>query len=211
MSAFVELEHPRFRRAQRDIFIKRVVSDCMNHECKLVKEDGRKKLDACCQYGVDVDLSERDGIMKHAEQIRSLMNDHVKDRPWFKDEVKDDADFPSGKYVRTQTAQYAYGEGCIFLSHDLRGCAIHRASIEAGWDFHGIKPHVCRLFPLSYDSEAIVISDDYLDYSCAYDDDAPTLYQGYRGDLAAIFGDDLVRAMDEAEAKVSRGSLPVAL
>jgi len=207
MSAFIDIDHPRFRRVQRDIFVKRVVGDCMSHACALVKEGDRAKLDACCQYGVDVDLSEQRGILAHAEQIRSLLVDEVKDVPWFKDEVTEDADFPSGAYVRTRT----HADGCLFLAHDLRGCAIHRASIEAGWDFHGIKPHVCRLFPLSYDSEAIVISDDYADYSCAYDADAPTLYQVGRPDLAAIFGAELVAAMDAAERQVLSVRLPVAL
>ena len=207
MSAFIELDHPRFRRVQRDIFVMRVVGDCMSHDCALVKDGDRVKLDACCQYGVDVDLGEQKGILEHAEQIRSLLIDEVKDQPWFKDEVSEDKDFPSGAFVRTRT----HNDGCLFLSHDLRGCAIHRASIEAGWDFNGIKPHVCRLFPLSYDNESIVISDDYNDYSCAYDAEAPTLYQVGRPDLAAIFGEDLVAAMDAAEKRVVAGQLPVAM
>lgn len=207
MSAFIDIEHPRFRRVQRDIFIKRVVGDCMSHACALVKEGDKEKLDACCQYGVDVDLGEQKGILEHAEQIRDLLLPEVKDKPWFKEQISQDPDFPSGAFVRTHTHE----GGCLFLSHDLRGCAIHRASIEAGWDFHGIKPHVCRLFPLSYDSEAIVISDDYTDYSCAYDDDAPTLYQVGRPDLGAIFGAELVAAMDAAEKRVSAAQLPVAM
>ena len=207
MSAFIELDHPRFRRVQRDIFVMRVVGDCMSHDCALVKDGDRVKLDACCQYGVDVDLGEQKGILEHAEQIRSLLIDEVKDQPWFKDEVSEDKDFPSGAFVRTRT----HNDGCLFLSHALRGCAIHRASIAAGWDFNGIKPHVCRLFPLSYDNESIVISDDYTDYSCAYDAEAPTLYQVGRPDLAAIFGEDLVAAMDAAEKRVVAGQLPVAM
>jgi hypothetical protein len=90
----------------------------------------------------------------------------------------------------------------VFLSHDGRGCAIHRASIEGGWDFHGVKPHVCRLFPLSYDDEAIVLSDDYPDYSCTLDPMAPTVYRVGRDTLAAVFGADLVTALDAAEAAV---------
>lgn len=206
MAEFVSVDHPRFRRVQRDVFFSRVTPDCMNHQCSLVKDGGRLKLDACCQYGVDVDLSERDGILRHAEQLRGLLRDGAAQHPWFGDAVTEDADFPSGKYVRTNR----HGDGCIFLAHDGRGCAVHRASLEGGWDFHGIKPHVCRLFPLSYETDAIVISDDYDDYSCAYLADAPTLYQVARADLGAIFGDDLVRALDEVEAELlARPSLRV--
>ena len=66
----------------------------------------------------------------------------------------------------------------------------------------GTKPHVCRLFPLSYDSDSIVLSDDYADYSCARDPSAPTVYRVGRDALGDIFGADLVEAMDEAEERV---------
>ena len=46
------------------------------------------------------------------------------------------------------------------------------------------------------------MSDDYPDYSCAYEPGAPTLYRVARDAIADIFGDDLVRAMDAAEARV---------
>jgi len=180
------------------VFTCRVTPDCMNHTCKLLAHDNRTKLDACCQYGVDVDLTERDGILQHAPQIRALLIDQARDQPWFKEAITEDVDFPSGRYVRTTT----HGDGCVFLAHDRRGCAIHRASIEAGWDFRGIKPHVCRLFPLSYESDAIVLSDDYADYSCSLDSAAPSVYRVARDVLAELFGDALVAALDAAEAEV---------
>ena len=90
-----------------------------------------------------------------------------------------------------------------------RGCAIHRASLEQGWDFRGVKPSICRLFPLSYGEGTIVVSDDYPDYSCAYEDDAPTLYRVARDALADVFGAELVRAMDAAEARVLARQLKV--
>lgn len=198
MIEFIELAHPRFRRAQRDIFTVRVTADCMSHQCALLKEHGRVKLDACCQYGVDVDLGERDGILAHADELRSILRPAAAAQAWFSTEEKVDADFPSGRYVRTTT----HGDGCVFLAHDGRGCAVHRASIEGGWDFHGIKPHVCRLFPLSYDQQSIVLSDDYRDYSCSRDASAPSVYRVGRDGLAAIFGADLVTALDAAEATV---------
>jgi len=196
--AFVAVDHPRFRTAQRKVFVERVTHACMNHQCKLLKHDGRTKLDACCQYGVDADVAERDGILAHAPQIRSLLIPEVRDRAWFKDEVHEDADFPSGRYVRTAT----HDEGCLFLAHDHRGCAIHRASIEGSWDYRGIKPHVCRLFPLSYESDAIVLSDDYADYSCSLDESAPSVYRVARDVLEEIFGAALVAALDAVEAEI---------
>lgn len=203
VSARVPLGHPRFRWAQRDVFVRRVVPDCMVHECRLVRHGDRRKLDACCQYGVDVDVVERDRIQARAGEIARLLVPAAAAQPWFTGAEREDADFPSGRHVRTST----FGDGCVFLAHDGRGCAIHRAAIEGDWDMRGTKPHVCRLFPLSYDSESIVLSDDYADYSCAYDPAAPTVYRVGREALGDIFGAGLVAAMDEAEKTVQGASL----
>ena len=200
MIDLIDVAHPRFRRAERAIFVRQVVGDCMSHRCRFVADD-REKLDACCSYGADTDLAERDAILAHAHQIRPLLLPHAQAAPWFTDEVEDDADFPSGRHVRTAPL----GDGCVFLAHDGRGCAIHRAAFEQGWDFRGVKPHVCRLFPLTYDDESIVLSDDYSDYSCAFDPAAPTVYRVGRDTLADVFGADLVAALDAAEAEVLAG------
>jgi hypothetical protein len=66
------------------------------------------------------------------------------------------------------------------------------------------------LFPLSYGDGAIVVSDDYPDYSCAYEPTAPTLYRVARDTIAALFGQPLVVAMDAAEAKLHARRLPIA-
>ncbi|HEY4060165.1 MAG TPA: DUF3109 family protein [Kofleriaceae bacterium] len=192
------LNHPRFRNVDPAIFTQKLVADCMTHDCKMVdREPHLGKLDACCQYGCDVDLAERDAILARAEQIRPLLNADVKNVPWFGSEVEYDKDYPSGAVVRTEV----HNDGCLFLSHEKRGCAIHRASIEQGWDFHGVKPAICRLFPLSYEEDAIVIADEFPEYSCAHVD-GPSLYRISRDAIAAIFGEDLIVALDAVEAQV---------
>lgn len=194
----IELDHPKFRRAEIAVFTKRVVSDCMSYGCTIV-DGNKKKLDACCQYGCDVDLLERDAILAKADVIRPVLAPEVQNLPWF-DESKPekDPDVPSGTVVRTAV----HNDGCLFLTHDRRGCAIHRASLEQGWDFRGVKPTICRLFPLTYGDGAIMIAEDYVDYTCAFEPDAPTLYRVGRDALADIFGPELVVAMDAAEARV---------
>lgn len=189
------LEHDRFHWVERDLFLRHVVEDCMSHECRLVKEGHRRKLDACCQYGVDVDLAERDAILARAGELRALLRPDAAARPWFTSEERVDRDFPSGRHVRT----VRHGEGCVFLAHDGRGCAIHRAALAGGWDMRGVKPHVCRLFPASYDSDSILLSDDYSDYSCAGAAGTPTVYRVAREALGDIFGADLVLALDRVE------------
>lgn len=194
----IALDHPTYNRAEVAVFTRRVVADCMSHRCAM-HATHIEKLDACCQYGCDVDLTERDAILARAEQIRPVLAEAVRDLPWFDESnPEQDPDTPSGVVVRTAV----HGGGCLFLAHDRRGCAIHRASIEQGWDFRGVKPTICRLFPLTYGEGLIGVCEDYHDYSCAYDPDAPTLYRVAREALGDIFGADLVRAMDEAEARV---------
>jgi Fe-S-cluster containining protein len=195
--AFRALAHPRFRHVDLDIFTRTLVADCMTHQCKNL-EPHRDQLDACCQYGADVDVGERDKILAHAEQLRSLLRPQAATSPWFTEHEEIDQDYPSGRHVRTAVL----GLGCVFLAHDGRGCAIHRASIEGNWDFHGVKPNICRLFPLTYDHESILISDDYRDYSCAIQPGAPTLYRVQRSTLGAIFGAELVVALDAVEVSV---------
>ena len=190
----VALAHPRFRFVDKNIFVRRIVADCMTHACH-IRDEGRHMPDACCQYGADVDVGERDRIMARADELKQILRPAARDAAWFTTNEVVDADFPSGRHVRTAK----FGDGCVFLQHDARGCAIHRASIENNWDFRGVKPNICRLFPLSYDSESIVISDDYTDYSCAVLPDAPTLYRNGRDLLAELFGPELIAELDRHE------------
>jgi Fe-S-cluster containining protein len=209
---YVSVDHPRFRRVDRAIFVRRVVADCLSHQCCQIADEGvplathRPLLEACCQYGADTDLAERDAILARAASIRPLLDADAQVAPWFTTEIQVDPDYPSGEHVRTAT----FRGGCVFLAHDKRGCAIHRASLEQGWDFHGVKPHICRLFPLSYEGDAICISDDYLDYDCADAPGAPSLYRVGRDTLAAVFGPELVAALDTAEAAVGATPRPAA-
>lgn len=203
----VAIDHPRFRSVWTAIFTRRLAADCMTHHCTTV-ETGVERFDVCCQYGCDVDLREREAILAHGPAIRARLRAEVKDAPWFEAEEVADADYPSGKVVRSEVHDGA----CIFLAHDRRGCAIHRTALEDGWSMDGVKPAVCRLFPVSYQGDEIVIADEYPEYSCAHVD-GPTLYQLSRAAIGDIFGAELVTALDAAEAQVLGAAprrLPVA-
>lgn len=209
----VALDHPRFRTVDAAIFTRRLAPDCMVHRCTIVQDEDkaalahpRVKLDACCQYGCDVDLAEREQILARAGELRALLRPDAAAARWFDDDIVEDADYPSGKVVRTEVLD----GGCIFLAHDRRGCAIHRASLENGWDFRGVKPAICRLFPLSYEADAILIADEYPEYSCAHVE-GPTLYRITRETLGELFGAALVTALDAAEARVLAEPPPPAL
>lgn len=194
--SLVTVDHPRFLHAAAAIFTRQVVGDCMSHRCMMV-DTGAPKLDACCQYGCDVDLRERAAIEARAGDIRPLLRADVAHLPWFESELEYDPDYPSGAVVRTTVV----GGGCIFLAHDRRGCAIHRGSLEHGWDFRGVKPMICRLFPLSFESDTILLADEYPEYSCAYTG-GPSVYRAARDALGDAFGEELVRALDDAERRV---------
>jgi Fe-S-cluster containining protein len=193
---FVPLDHPRFQQVSAAIFTRRLAPDCMEHRCTMV-EHHQEKLDACCQYGCDVDLQERAKIVARTDEIRALLRPEAKDLPWFGTEEEVDPDYPSGKCVRTETL----AGGCIFLAHDKRGCAIHRAAIENSWDFRGTKPAICRLFPLTYERDWIGIAEEYEEYSCAHVD-GPTLYRITRELFGELFGQELVDALDRVERQV---------
>ncbi|MBA2538906.1 MAG: hypothetical protein H0V17_04660 [Deltaproteobacteria bacterium] len=193
---YVPLAHARFKHVSASIFTRKLAPDCMAHRCTMVDEH-REKLDACCQYGCDVDLGERAAILAKRDDIRALLRPEARDAEWFGTEEEVDPDYPSGKCVRTQTLD----GGCLFLAHDKRGCAIHRASLERGWDFRGIKPAICRLFPLTYDREWIEIAEEYAEYSCAHVE-GPSLYRLTRDIFAELFGEELVIALDHVERQV---------
>ncbi|MBE7452309.1 MAG: hypothetical protein HS111_26535 [Kofleriaceae bacterium] len=207
---YLSLSHDRFRRVERDVFVRRVVADCLSHACTMIADSGarldhpRPLLEACCQYGADADLAERDAILARRDDIARLLVPGARAAPWFGTAIEEDDDYPSGGAVRTGT----YEGGCVFLAHDRRGCAIHRAALEGGWDMHGVKPAIRRLFPLSYTEDLICISDDYEDYDCADAPGAPTLYRVARDTLGALFGAALVTALDEAEAAVGAAPRP---
>jgi len=203
----VSLDHPRFRSVSAAVFTRQLVADCMAHRCTMIPAH-TEKLDACCQYGCDVDLRERAAIEARGGEIRALLLPEVRDARWFDPEEEVDADYPSGRVVRTEVHE----GGCIFLAHDRRGCAIHRAALAGGWDLRGVKPAICRLFPLSYEGDTIMIAEEYPEYSCAHVE-GPTLYRLTRDTLAELFGEPLVAAMDAAEAQVLGAAprrLPVA-
>lgn len=207
----LRVDHPVVREVEAEIFIYRFAPDCMTHQCRCVP-GGAVRLDACCQYGADVDLFERDAILARAREVASVLPPPFQDPArWFDfSEAEEDPDAPSGTYIRTGLAEPREDGGCVFLEHDGRGCALHRAALEHGFDPASIKPAVCRLFPLSYGLGALGLSDDFHDYSCA-NHDGPTVYRLMRGTLAEVFGRDAVAALDRAERQVTRRRLPVAL
>jgi hypothetical protein len=200
----------RLRWVQPDIFTVRFTPDCMAHACQCRDEGDRPLLDACCQHGADVDLFEREAILARAAQVAGVLDPSVRDPAgWFDDSDPDEdhVAFPSGKAVRSAVV----GAGCVFLRHDARGCALHRAALQHGFAPEEIKPAVCRLYPLAYGDHTLWLSDDFNRYSCAGDALGPTVYRLMRAEITELFGRGVVRRLDQVERTLLGRRLPLAI
>jgi hypothetical protein len=130
---------------------------------------------------------------------------------WFDEsDPYEDDEYPSGTCVRTGMAGPGESSGCVFLQHDARGCALHRAALAHGFAAAEIKPAVCRLYPLAFGEGLIGLSDDFARYSCAGEPSGPTVYRLMRATLAEVFGVALVRRLDALERRLLGRRLPLA-
>ncbi|HEY0195831.1 MAG TPA: hypothetical protein VGC42_32175 [Kofleriaceae bacterium] len=201
---YLPLDHPKFKQVGVSVFTRRLAPDCMTHKCTTVATSVQRN-DVCCQYGCDVDLDEKARIDARADAVRARMRPEVQHAAWFEPEEYPDADYPSGAVVRSAT----HDGLCIFMAHDQRGCVLHRTALEEGWALGDIKPAICRLFPLSWMTDAIVVADEYLEYSCAHVE-GPTLYRLSRELIAELFGAELVAALDAVEPQALAMTVPPA-
>ena len=202
----------RLQRVEEDVFVRRFAPDCMRHACRCRDEGDRPLLDACCQHGCDVDLFEKAAILARKDWIAPILDPAFRDTTlWFDEsDPYDDPEYPSGTCVRTGRVTPDESSGCVFLQHDGRGCALHRAALAGGFAPDEIKPAVCRLYPLAFGEGLLGLSDDYSRYSCADDPSGPTLYRLMRPTLGSVFGAGIVRQLDTLERRVLGRRLPMA-
>ena len=214
--AYLRINHSILSFVDPDIFRFQFAADCMTHACRI--EDGAEDAydgscqqnDACCRYGCDVDLFERDRIMARAHLIAPVLRPELRDTArWFDESEPEESESPSGTVIRTGKQDVTREAGrCIFLGHDQRGCALHRAALESGFAPEEIKPVVCRLYPLSYGEGYLGLADDFDWYSCAHHD-GPSVYRVMRDTLLDVYGPDAVAALDEIEQQTLRRRLKV--
>lgn len=204
ISPLVQVDHPRFRWVEAAIFERRLVADCLTYNCKQ-RNEAKVRPDVCCQYGADVDSKERDSISAHRALITPLLRPGAQATAWFTGNEETDLDYPSGKRDRTVADE----NGCVFLRADGRGCAVHTALATAGLPLLGTKPMICRLYPITWDIDSLVLTEDYEDYQCAFEASAPTIYDVQRDTLADLFGQDVVAALDRVRDRRQRTKLPI--
>jgi Fe-S-cluster containining protein len=201
--AEIAIEHPRVRFVDRSLFSLSFVVDCRSHTCRCRDENDRARADACCQHGADLFPAEKLAILKRTAEIQSVLRPANRDPArWFdeREPGRDDDDEVDVIRVATNDPDDE-SSGCVFLEHSSgRGCGLHVAALAHGFDPAEIKPSVCRLYPLSLDRKRLVLSPDFDRYSCANAGEA-SIYQVMRETLRQLFDDELIRILDELEAR----------
>lgn len=180
---------PAVDRVDTAIFVRRYFMQCM--QCSYC-------FDSCCQYGVDVDAPNVERLRARADDLERYTG-VPRDR-WFTEAWTDDAEFPGGRHTRTRVQDGA----CVFRSRTARGCMIHSYALEAGLDYHELKPMVSVLFPVTFDGGLLHPSNEIEDRSLQCIDDGPSLYRGVRDEIAWYFGAGLVAELDGLEELSAR-------
>lgn len=170
------------------IFTRRYFTHCL--ECTFCH-------DACCVYGVDYDWRVRENLEAHAGALETFTG--IPKHRWFAESGTADATMPGGGSIRTATEAGA----CVFLNREARGCRIHAYALAAGVDYHDLKSIVDCLFPLTWEGQELVLSEEVLDSSLICLDTGPTVYRGVREELRFYFGDRLVVELDGIEAALT--------
>lgn len=181
---------PVIRAVDDAIFTRRYYARCM--ACGFCR-------DACCSHGVDVDEQVVRAILGQADRVEAVVG--ISRDDWFAGDPVRDPEVPGGAARRTSVRD-GY---CVFHDPRGRGCLLHGYAIATGQDYHTLKPMVSTLFPLTFESGTLVVSDELEDGTLVCAVNGPTAYGAVRGELAYYFGDEMV-----AELDVLAGTLDVA-
>jgi hypothetical protein len=177
---------PVIARVDAAVFVRRYFTHCMM--CAFCN-------DSCCAHGVDVDVVTVSRILAHANDIERATGT-TRDA-WFEPNFREDSEHPGGRFTRTRVADGR----CVFRRPNVRGCALHAWALDAGVDYHDVKPMVSALFPLTFDDGLLHASDEIEDGTLVCAGEGPTLYRGVRGELAHYFGDALTTELDALESR----------
>jgi len=156
------------------IFSKRYCTQCLDFSCA----------DACCCYGCQVDIVEKDRILVYAAELEPILG--ISPSGWFQKQIIRDADYPSGEAVRTRV----YNDRCVFYDYRLRGCFLHRFAIEKGMDRHLLKPMVCFLFPLAWEEGCLFVAGLLDELPCK--EQGVSVFEAQKEELKFYFGDAFV-------------------
>ena len=80
---------------------------------------------------------------------------------------------------------------------------LHSWALATGRDYHTFKPMVSTLFPVTFGSGSLVVSDELEDGSLVCGATGPTAYEAVRQELGYYFGDSLVKELDALASAIS--------
>ena len=200
---------PKLKRVDTAIFARRYFTNCL--DCTYCD-------DWCCSFGVDVDLENVERLKKHADGIEAFTG--IPRTQWLDGIHVPDPDYPGGGNQRTN----AVDGGCIFLDRGTssaprknwggRGCMLHRYALDAGIDYHEVKPLMSSLFPLSFEGGeggcTLRTAGEVEDEELVCLDEGPTIYRGGRNELLHYFGAEMIAELDALEASLPPAPTPAA-
>ena len=168
------------------IFTRKYFTHCMS--CRFCH-------DACCQYGVDVDLTHYEAIRAHADALEAYTG--IPRDLWFTEEWEASDDYPGGTSTRTQVVDGA----CVFLDRKGRGCKLHGYCLHEGIPYQELKSIIDCLFPLTVTDEVLAPADEVDDRTLVCVGTGETLYRGLRGEVKFYFGDVALAVLDRLESQ----------
>jgi len=150
--------------------------------------------DSCCSYGCPVDILEVERILLLRESIEKRTG--IASSGWFFPEPDVRPEFPSGKVLRTRV----YNNKCVFHNNQARGCHLHSLALETGRDPHLLKPMVCFLFPLTWDTSYLYVSE-FLDELPCKNWGFP-VYESQKDEIKTYLGTAFVNQMEGLQLEI---------
>lgn len=144
----------------------------------------------CCSYGCPVEPDEMGRILAYAGRLEPAVGRPVGE--WFEEKAEGAPDLLAGQRHDTRV----YNGKCVFFDCVLGGCHLHRLAVEMQLDVHWLKPMVCCLFPLTWESTRLVVSEFLDELPCR--DHGVSVFDAQKEDLGYFFGDDFVARLERA-------------
>lgn len=172
---------PVVRAVDPSIFSLRWTGGCM--QCGFC-------VDACCAFGVDVDLRALAAIDRDAPAIEALSG--TPRAAWFVEPPVADPEYPGGGYRRA----VVQNGRCVFHLRRGRGCALHARAIAVRRDYHEVKPFYSTIFPLTIHEGVLGPSFELREGRLICSGRGPTAWEAGRDEIRWWYGDALVEDLE---------------